>query len=211
MLNSLAGEFVDASLGLLPRGGRFIEMGKTDIRDPGEVAEQHAGVAYRAFDLAEAGPERIGEMLRELVGFFEQGALELLPVRVWDVRRAREAFRFMSQARHVGKIVLTLPRALDRGRSVLGHGRHGRVGRSGRAASGRRARGAQSGAGEPSGALRRRAPSSCGRAGGAGCAGEVVACDVADRSQVEGLLEQVCQRSSRWARSCTPRARSMMV
>ena len=33
VLNSLAGEFVDASLRLLPRGGRFVEMGKTDIRD----------------------------------------------------------------------------------------------------------------------------------------------------------------------------------
>ena len=33
VLNSLAGEFVDASLRLLVRGGRFIEMGKTDIRD----------------------------------------------------------------------------------------------------------------------------------------------------------------------------------
>ena len=33
VLDSLAGEFVDASLRLLARGGRFIEMGKTDIRD----------------------------------------------------------------------------------------------------------------------------------------------------------------------------------
>ncbi|WP_037886739.1 zinc-binding dehydrogenase, partial [Streptomyces sp. NRRL S-646] len=29
VLDSLAGEFVDASLRLLPRGGRFLEMGKT--------------------------------------------------------------------------------------------------------------------------------------------------------------------------------------
>ena len=35
VLNSLAGEFVDASLGLLAGGGRFIEMGKTDVRDAG--------------------------------------------------------------------------------------------------------------------------------------------------------------------------------
>ncbi|HEX6688605.1 MAG TPA: acyltransferase domain-containing protein, partial [Solirubrobacterales bacterium] len=33
VLNALAGEFVDASLELLPNGGRFLEMGKTDIRD----------------------------------------------------------------------------------------------------------------------------------------------------------------------------------
>ena len=40
----------------LPRGGRFLEMGKTDIRDPEQVAAAHPGVAYRAFDLVEAGP-----------------------------------------------------------------------------------------------------------------------------------------------------------
>ena len=37
VLDSLAGEFVDASLDLLVEGGRFVEMGKTDVRDPGEV------------------------------------------------------------------------------------------------------------------------------------------------------------------------------
>ncbi|WP_285498604.1 zinc-binding dehydrogenase, partial [Streptomyces hygroscopicus] len=34
VLDSLAREFVDAGLRLLPRGGRFLEMGKTDIRVP---------------------------------------------------------------------------------------------------------------------------------------------------------------------------------
>ncbi|MEH1102966.1 zinc-binding dehydrogenase, partial [Micromonospora sp. CPCC 205561] len=38
VLDALAGEFVDASLRLLPRGGRFVEMGKADLRDPDAVA-----------------------------------------------------------------------------------------------------------------------------------------------------------------------------
>ena len=33
VLNALADDYVDASLDLLPRGGRFLEMGKTDLRD----------------------------------------------------------------------------------------------------------------------------------------------------------------------------------
>ena len=45
VLNALAGEFVDASLRLLPRGGRFIEMGKTDLRDPPTVAGRIPGSA----------------------------------------------------------------------------------------------------------------------------------------------------------------------
>ncbi|MFC5945364.1 zinc-binding dehydrogenase [Micromonospora harpali] len=47
VLDALAGEFVDASLRLLPRGGRFVEMGKTDVRDPELVARQHPGVTYQ--------------------------------------------------------------------------------------------------------------------------------------------------------------------
>ncbi|MDC2952808.1 zinc-binding dehydrogenase, partial [Streptomyces heilongjiangensis] len=91
VLDSLAGEFVDASLRLLPRGGRFLEMGKTDVRDPEVVAAEHEGVVYRAFDLWDAGPDRIGEMLGDLVALFESGALAPLPVTCWDVRRAPEA------------------------------------------------------------------------------------------------------------------------
>ena len=78
----------------------------------------------------------LGRCLRELVGLFEGGVLEVLPVRAWDMRRAPEAFRFMSQARHVGKIVLTLPRGVGPGPFGVGHGWHGCVGWFGRAAFG---------------------------------------------------------------------------
>ncbi|MFI5790845.1 SDR family NAD(P)-dependent oxidoreductase, partial [Streptomyces sp. NPDC051640] len=128
ILNSLSGEFVDASLELLPRGGRFIEMGKTDLRDADAVRSDHEGVEYRAFDLIEAGAERIGGWLTEVVGLLEGGVLEPLPVASWDVRRAREAFRHVSQARHVGKVVLTVPRVLDAGGTVLVTGGTGTLG-----------------------------------------------------------------------------------
>ncbi|MFG1645427.1 SDR family NAD(P)-dependent oxidoreductase, partial [Amycolatopsis sp. NPDC049252] len=116
VLNSLAGDFIDASLRLLPRGGHFLEMGKTDLRDAGDVAATHEGVAYRAFDLqADAPPERVQEMLGDLVRLFEAGVLHQLPVTAWDIREAPEAFRFFREARHVGKLALTVPRALRGG------------------------------------------------------------------------------------------------
>jgi mycoketide-CoA synthase len=111
VLDSLAGELVDTSLDLVRDGGRFVEMGKTDIRDPLEIAKQWPGVTYSALNLMDAGLERIQSMLVELLQLFQEGALDHLPVTTWDVRRAREALRFMAQARHVGKIVLTLPPA----------------------------------------------------------------------------------------------------
>ncbi|MBW1600456.1 SDR family NAD(P)-dependent oxidoreductase, partial [Streptomyces sp. JJ38] len=128
VLDALAGEFVDASLELLPRGGRFIEMGKTDIRDPEAVAESHPGVRYRSYDLMEAGPERIQEMLREITALFEQGVLQPSPIRAWDVRRGREAFRFLREGRNVGKVVLTVPAPLDQDGTVLITGGTGGLG-----------------------------------------------------------------------------------
>ena len=109
VLNALTGEFVDASLRLLGEGGRFLEMGKTDLRDPSTMP----GIVYRAFDLGQVEPDRIGRMLEALLELFGRGHLELIPVRSWDVRRAREAFRLMSRAEHVGKIVLEVPAGWD--------------------------------------------------------------------------------------------------
>ncbi|WP_280528482.1 type I polyketide synthase [Streptomyces griseomycini] len=128
VLNSLAGEFVDASLRLLPRGGRFVEMGKTDLRDPGQVAADHPGVDYRFFDLLQEPAERIAELLTTVLRLLSSGALTPLPLSTWDVRRAPEAFRHVSQARHVGKVVLTLPAALDPDGTVLVTGATGALG-----------------------------------------------------------------------------------
>src|ERR1700683_1613074 len=100
VLDCLRGEFVDASLRLLGPGGRFVEMGKTDIRDPAAVAAGCPGVSYQAFDLMDPGPERIGQILAELSALFSSGVLSALPRTVFDVRQARAAVRGVSQAGH---------------------------------------------------------------------------------------------------------------
>jgi polyketide synthase 12 len=128
VLDSLAREFVDASLRLTADGGRFIEMGKTDIRASADVAAVHPGIGYQAFDIADIDPGRIGWMLGEVIDLFQQGVLVLPPITTWDVRRAPEAFRFVSQAGHIGKNVLTLPRAADPDGTVLVTGASGALG-----------------------------------------------------------------------------------
>ena len=129
VLNSLAREFTDASLRLLAPGGRFVEMGKTDQRDPSVVAADHDGAAYLAFDLFDVDPERIREILAELAGLFESGAVRPLPVHAQDVRQAPHALRHLSQARHTGKLALTLPGAPAAGGTVLITGGTGTLGR----------------------------------------------------------------------------------
>ncbi len=120
VLDCLKGEFIDASLRLLSRGGRFIEMGKADIRDSDEVAALYRGVHYEAFDLLDdVPPDLVREMLDDLVTLFEKGELRPLPLRAWDIRQAADAYRFLSRARHVGKLVLSVPTSLNPEGTVL--------------------------------------------------------------------------------------------
>ncbi|WP_455709967.1 type I polyketide synthase [Nocardiopsis alba] len=180
VLNCLTGEFVDASLGLLEPEGRFVELGKTDIRDDVVSAR------YRAIDLGDVDPDRIQRMLTDLVSLFERGVLSPLPLRAWDVRRASEAFRHMSQARHVGKVVLTTPSSALDG-TVLITGGTGTVG----SAVARHL--ARSGARGLVLAGRRgmEAPGAVELAEELGSTVRIVSCDVGDRSALEELLSGI--------------------
>jgi mycoketide-CoA synthase len=190
VLNSLAGDFVDASLALLPRGGRFQEMGKTDIREAEALSTEHPGVSYRAFDLAEAGPERLGEILAALLALFESGALGHSPIAAWDMRRAPEAFRHLREGRNVGKVVLEAPRALDPDKTVLITGATGGLG----ALVSRHM--AEHGARHLL-LLSRSGPEAEGAAElgaeleGLGATATIAACDVSQRDQLEELLDSI--------------------
>lgn len=112
VLNSLSGDFIRASLDTLARGGRFLEIGKRGVWSPTEMASARADVAYHLYDLgADAVADRalLRPMLDGLCAALIDGSLLPLPVRIFDFDRAQDAFRFMAQARHVGKIVLRLP------------------------------------------------------------------------------------------------------
>jgi NADPH:quinone reductase-like Zn-dependent oxidoreductase/acyl carrier protein len=109
VLNSLTGDFIDASLRLQPRGGHFLEIGKTDIRDPAKVAGRHPGISYQPFDLLRVDAGTLAAMLGRLGELFGQRVLRPLPVTTWDIRRAKEALRHFSQARQTGKVVLAVP------------------------------------------------------------------------------------------------------
>ncbi|HET9895077.1 MAG TPA: type I polyketide synthase [Streptosporangiaceae bacterium] len=128
VLNALAGDFTDASLGLLGPGGRFVEMGKTDIRDPAQVASRWPGVSYHLYNLRDVPPAAAGLALAKVLELFGNGALAHPPVTGYDIRSARTALTSMSRARHVGKIVLTVPRPLDRSGTVLITGGTGTLG-----------------------------------------------------------------------------------
>jgi NADPH:quinone reductase-like Zn-dependent oxidoreductase len=110
VLNSLAGEFIPKSLSLLQRGGSFLEIGKTGIWDREQVAILNPNIAYHIIFLGEqfeTEPALIHSMLAEIMDAIASGRLQLLPKQVFPVSDIASAFRYMAQAKHIGKIVIT--------------------------------------------------------------------------------------------------------
>ena len=109
VLNSLAGELIDASFRALARGGRFVEIGKRGIKSHEWVTAQARDHAYFIVDwgeTAERDPQLIRDLFEGLVSQFIDGNLLPLPRHTFTRSEVGRAFRLMAQARHVGKIVV---------------------------------------------------------------------------------------------------------
>nr|RNJ67694.1 MAG: aminotransferase class I/II-fold pyridoxal phosphate-dependent enzyme [Leptolyngbya sp. IPPAS B-1204] len=112
VLNSLNGEFIPQNLAILAPHGRFVEIGKVGIWQPEQVQQVRPDVAYYPFDLLEIAQRRpalLTSMLHDLMPQFRQGVLQPLPYTSFAIESAVSAFRYMAQAKHIGKVVLSLP------------------------------------------------------------------------------------------------------
>ncbi|MGK7876651.1 MAG: SDR family NAD(P)-dependent oxidoreductase [Xenococcaceae cyanobacterium] len=110
VLNSLtSGEFVAKSLSVVSEGGRFVEIAKLDILDADEVAKVRPDVSYFKVDLVEACQQSRDEMRSHLLSLmqkFQSGSLQPLPLKVFPLLEVANAFRYMQQGKHIGKIVV---------------------------------------------------------------------------------------------------------
>ncbi|MBZ0297821.1 MAG: SDR family NAD(P)-dependent oxidoreductase, partial [Anaerolineae bacterium] len=110
VLNSLADEFVPASVSTLAADGRFLEIGKRGILTEAEFAQARPDADYHIIDWtpeAVHNPQLIRSILLEIMTWMEEGSLHPLPVRTFPLAEASAAFRFMAQAKHIGKIAIT--------------------------------------------------------------------------------------------------------
>ncbi|MFN7985739.1 MAG: SDR family NAD(P)-dependent oxidoreductase, partial [Vicinamibacterales bacterium] len=110
VLNSLSGDFIPASLGMLRAGGHFVEIGKIGIWDSTVAGAAFPGRHYHALylgEIAASQPDHLRGLLEEILADIEHGDLRPLPARCWPLDEAESAFRFMGQGHHTGKIVIT--------------------------------------------------------------------------------------------------------
>jgi len=113
VLNSLSGEFIPASFGLLRDYGRFVEIGKRDYYEDRALGLRPflKNLSYTLVDLRGMmlkRPERVAALLQEVLELFRGGVFKPLPAQAFPVSSAVDAFTSMAQAKHVGKLVLSL-------------------------------------------------------------------------------------------------------
>jgi acyl transferase domain-containing protein/NADPH:quinone reductase-like Zn-dependent oxidoreductase/NAD(P)-dependent dehydrogenase (short-subunit alcohol dehydrogenase family)/SAM-dependent methyltransferase len=112
VLNSLSGDFIGASVRALASYGVFLEVGKQDIWTRERFCAVRPHARYHPIDLARVRldePERWRTLFQSVMADAASGAIDPLPVRVFPLANAADAFAFMAAARHVGKIVLEHP------------------------------------------------------------------------------------------------------
>ncbi len=125
VLNSLNGEYIPKNLEVLAKGGRFVEIGKIGIWSQEEVGETRADVSYFPFDLGEVAQQQPGiipQLSEVLTQQWNQGELVALPHKVFSSTQITDAFRYLQQAKQIGKVVVEMPQLQGEQKSIQAEG-----------------------------------------------------------------------------------------
>ena len=107
ILNTLTSPgMVSASLTALSRGGVFVEISKRDIWSGARVAQERPDVTYSLLAVDFMSEEALHESLMRISAGISSQVLSPLPTISHSMGAIVSALRQMSQARHVGKIVV---------------------------------------------------------------------------------------------------------
>jgi phthiocerol/phenolphthiocerol synthesis type-I polyketide synthase C len=112
VLNSLAGEAMLRSIDVLRPFGRFLELGKRDFYENTHIGLRpfRNNISYFGIDadqLMSALPHLTSRLFTDIMGLLADGTLDPLPYRAFPAEQVEEAFRYMQQAKQIGKILLT--------------------------------------------------------------------------------------------------------
>ena len=115
VLNSLTGgEFVERTMACTSEEVHWSEIGKRGIATMEEFAEAKPRGRYHVYDLGDdmrEVPAKVGRLLGKVAEGLRAGVLRGVCERVYPLRKAKEAYQYMFEGRHVGKIVFEHPKS----------------------------------------------------------------------------------------------------
>ncbi len=111
VLNSLSGEAMEQSLGVLKPFGRFLELGKRDfyLNRRIHLRPLRQNISYFAIDVDQLPiqrPDLARALLSEVSAALAAGAIRPLAHRTFGFAAMGDAFRLMQASGHIGKLVL---------------------------------------------------------------------------------------------------------
>ncbi|CAL8085106.1 unnamed protein product [Orchesella dallaii] len=110
VLNSLTSEgFKEATLKACGKGAKFVEMSKLNIWTNEEVRKLRRDVEYTIIDVSVLDVSEWKQYLNSVKVFLKSGVVKPIPYVRFDGLNVRDALQFMQKAKHIGKIVCTMP------------------------------------------------------------------------------------------------------
>ncbi len=115
VLNSLAGDAMEASINIVRPFGRFLELGKRDYYANTKIGLRpfRRNVSYFGIDLDQIllhDSNLSRKLIEDVFGLIRDGTFTPLPHRVFEGRNVQDAFRLMQRSGHIGKILITPPK-----------------------------------------------------------------------------------------------------
>ncbi len=122
VLNSLAGEAISRNFQVLKPFGRFLELGKRDFYENTKIGLRpfRNNISYFGIDadqLMQAQPDLTHKLFAAVMALFTDGVLHPLPYHAFEAEDIIAAFRYMQQARQIGKVVITYRHGINHSHS----------------------------------------------------------------------------------------------
>lgn len=114
VLNSLSGDGLRASWECMASYGRFVEIGKADIKSNASLpmASFDRNVSFSAVDLryiVQSDAELTSRLLKSIFDFLTEGTIQHPgPLNIYPVSEVEQAFRHLQSGQNIGRIVISI-------------------------------------------------------------------------------------------------------
>ena len=115
IINSLAGEQASANAQILKTGGVYVELGKHQSMQEthDSIRRSNPDARIQIVDIDKYwknSPKQLSSVFHSTMERIKDGDYPVLPHTVFSARNADDAFRYMAEAKHIGKVVVEFGR-----------------------------------------------------------------------------------------------------
>jgi acyl transferase domain-containing protein/NADPH:quinone reductase-like Zn-dependent oxidoreductase/SAM-dependent methyltransferase len=113
ILSSARGDAMDDVWRCIAPGGRFIDVGRTDVLEAGKIGLDvfKRNATFSSFDMGllhRQKPSLVAKLMADVKGLWEMGAIgPIQPTTTFDISQLEKAMVYFSNGMHTGKVVIS--------------------------------------------------------------------------------------------------------